>query len=137
MALSPLAAAPPAQCAPHSSRCRAPRLARATPQPQPLSRALGCSRPVNAGGVASLRGGRLACAAAEAPPPPPPDKEASVEETTRKWGLEAGLWKVRSAAECATAQLPRAVPCARLVRNLTQRALSLSRRATAVHRQER
>jgi hypothetical protein len=108
MAVSSLAAAPPAlACAPHTSRSRVPRLARAAPQQQPLSRALARrSRRACAGDAAAPRGRRLVCAAAEAPPPPP-EKEASVEETTRKWGLEAGLWKVRvavSGARCTPLQ---------------------------------
>lgn len=48
---------------------------------------------------------RLCCRAQTPPPegqspqPPPPAAQSSAEQTTRKWGLEAGLWNVRALRE--------------------------------------
>lgn len=68
-------------------------------------RRVSCRRPRVA---APLRGRRALSCRAEAPSGGG-DGGASVEETTRKWGLEAGLWKVRGCDcvhACAVSEPP-------------------------------
>ena len=101
--------------APSQPRCS--RAARLRAQPLPRAAAGRC-RPAS-----SARGLRPVCSAAQQPPESP----ESVDETTRKWGLEAGLWKARFAemrSGCVCAARVRA-QCAAARALVTQR---LSRR---------
>lgn len=93
----------------------------AQPPPHPLALPQPAARRCAAARRASCRSlGRLRCRAqaggpgpeGKEPVTPPPEAAApaSADETTLKWGLEAGLWKARHVGLAAPRRSPRAPP---------------------------